>query len=154
MDTRKLHMADTMGDVAELLLEMAGKGKLYTKNHFLRILGEAEPIELLPEHIRADFDIMCSYQESFPEEINARLQMMAQMASMKPEQRALIARWTGDPLLIETAMEFKKALEEGAAVQGQPTVGNEPLPKPIANPPPTAQAGPPTVITQDQRLSA
>lgn len=154
MDTRKLHMADTMGDVAELLLEMAGKGKLYTKNHFLRILGEAEPIELQPEHIRADFDIMCSYQESFPEEINARLQMMAQMAAMKPEQRALIARWTGDPLLIETAMEFKKALEEGAAVQGQLTAGTEPLPKPIANPPLTAQAGPPTVVTQDQRLSA
>lgn len=154
MDVRKLHMADTMGDVAELLLEMAGTGHLYTKTHFLRILGEEEPIELLPEHIRADFDIMCSYQESFPEEINARLQMMAQMASMKPEQRALIARWTGDPLLIETAMEFKKALEEGAAVQGQPTAGQEPLPKPIANPLPTVQAGPPTVITQDQRLSA
>lgn len=154
MDVRKLHMAETMGDIAELLLEMAGKGELYTKNHFLRILGQDEPIELQPEHIRADFDIMCSYQESFPEEINMRLQMMAQMASMKPEQRALIARWTGDPLLIETAMEFKKALEEGAAVQGQPTVGNEPLPNPIANPPPTAQAGPPTVVTQDQRLSA
>jgi hypothetical protein len=155
MDTRKLHMADTMGDVAELLLEMAGKGKLYTKNHFLRILGEAEPIELQPEHIRADFDIMCSYQESFPEEINARLQMMAQMASMKPEQRALIARWTGDPLLVETAMEFAQALKEGAATQVQPTVGGqEALPLPIANPLVTAQSSPPTVVTQDTRLSA
>jgi hypothetical protein len=125
MDTRKLHMADTMGDVAELLLEMAGTGHLYTKKHYLRILGQDAPIVLQPEHIRADFDIMCSYQESFPEEINARLQMMAQMAVMKPDQRALIARWTGDPLLIETAMEFAKALQEGAATQAQPTVGNE-----------------------------
>jgi hypothetical protein len=154
MDTRKLHMADTMGDIAELLLEMAGVGKLYTKKHYLRILGEAEPVVLQPEHIRADFDIMCTYQESFPEEINARLQMMAQMAAMKPEQRALIARWTGDPLLVETAMEFAQALKEGAATQAQPTVGTEPLPAPIANPPATAQAAPPTVITQDQRISA
>jgi hypothetical protein len=153
-------MADTMGDVAELLIEMAGKGKLYTKNHFLRILGQDTPIVLEPEHIRADFDIICSYQESFPEEINARLQMMAQMAAMKPEQRALIARWTGDPLLIETALEFSKALQEGAATQGQPTVGQsvqEALAAPQTapgNPPATAQAGPPTVVTQDQRLSA
>jgi len=160
MDTRKLHMADTMGDVAELLIEMAGKGKLYTHNHFLRIMGEEVPIELQPDHIKADFDIMCSYQESFPEEINARLQMMAQMAAMKPDQRALIARWTGDPLLIETAMEFAKSLKEGAATQEQPTVGQsvqEALASPQTaqgNPPPTAQAGPPTVVTQDQRLSA
>jgi hypothetical protein len=154
MDTRKLHMADTMGDVAELLIEMAGRGGLYTHNHFLRILGEENPIELQPAHIQADFDIMCSYQESFPEELNARLQMMAQMASMKPEQRALIARWTGDPLLVETAMEFAQALKEGAATQAQPTAGTEPLPPSIANPLVTAQSAPPTVVTQDKRLSA
>jgi len=131
MDTRKLHMADAMGDIAELLLEMAGKGKMYTHKHFLRVLGQDAPIELDPEHIRADYDIMCSYQESFPEEINARLQMMAQMAAMKPDQRSLIARWTGDPLLIETAMEFAKSLKEGAAVNAEPTVegaGGQPAP--------------------------
>lgn len=131
MDTRKLHMADCMGDIAELLLEMAGKGEMYTHKHFLRVLGQDTPIELDPEHIRADYDIMCSYQESFPEEINARLQMMAQMAAMKPDQRSLIARWTGDPLLIETAMEFAKSLKEGAAVNAEPTVegaGGQPAP--------------------------
>jgi hypothetical protein len=131
MDTRKLHMADTMGDVAELLLELAGKGGLYTHKHFLRVLGQDTPIELDPKTTRGDYDIMCSYQESFPEEINARLQMMAQMAVMKPDERDLIARWTGDPLPIETAMEFAKTLKEGAAVNAQPTVegaGGQPAP--------------------------
>ncbi len=151
MDTRKLHMADTMGDVAELLIEMAGKGGLYTKKHFLRILGQDTPIELDPEHLRADYDIMCSYQESFPEEINARLQMMSQMAAMKPDQRDLIARWTGDPLLIETAMEFAKELKEGAAVNAEPTTGGEQPPQPVEAP---AQ---PTVTVENgnqPRLSA
>jgi hypothetical protein len=155
MDTRKLHMADTMGDVAEILIEMAGKGGLYTKNHFVRVLGTDAPIVISPEDIRADLDIMCSYQESFPEELNARLQMMAQMAAMKPEQRALIARWTGDPLLIETAMEFSKGLEEGAAELSQPSVGGEGLPAPVqsaAPQPPTAQEGSP--VTTTQQLSA
>jgi hypothetical protein len=157
MDTRKLHMADTMGDIAEILLEMAGKGGLYTKKHFLRIMGEDTPIVLEPEHIKADFDIMCSYQESFPEEINARLQMMAQMASMKPDQRALIARWTGDPLLIETAMEFAKELEESGNILSQPTAGGEgePLAAPVQaapSAPVTAQGEPPVSTTQ--RLSA
>lgn len=155
MDTRKLHMADTMGDIAELLLDMAGKGELYTHKHFLRILGEDAPIELEPENLKPDFDIMCSYQESFPEEINARLQMMAQMAAMKPDQQALIARWTGDPLLIETAMEFANGLKEGAAEQGAATVGNEPPEQGLAAP---AQApAQPTVTVENgsgQRLSA
>ena len=153
MDTRKLHMADTMGEIAELLLEMAGKGKLYTHQHFLRVLGQDAPIVLEPDMIRTDYDIMCSYQESFPEEINARLQMMAQMAVMKPEQRDLIARWTGDPLLIETAMEFTQKLKEGAEIQAQPSVEG------AGGQPALAEAAPqPTVTVENAnggpRLSA